>query len=468
MPLIPEAHSQKAKAADPLADFKTFWAEAKALLPYADKIKLADAKAWHAAALASSKTVGWHLRRLGDAQGALVGGSEIGALVCNHFREPHPFNETPVSLYAKKLMQDKLAENPAMRFGTRFEATCLAALESQRPGWVLDQEAMQAFSNARQGGVFGRDLNGMAYSPDAIYRTPEGRRILVDAKVQLSRHVPNDPPLSYVSQLHQGALVAQGLNVPVDSMMLAYYLVPVRQGETPALVLFDDIALDPVLTDLIPQLVEDFRDHVARGHIPRPLPDEAMSALLQVESQLIDLRAEQYGLEQRAQVLEQLINEKVSSLTSMQISKLGLLEKVRTTYTVDAERTEDLLDAAVMLDVDLQEYTTPAPRPAFDESKVSAALRELGFDQNQIDALRTSKTPDKIDFSRLARENPALVDSGEAFYRQKTSFSIPEDLLIERLKILQQRHSESAGSDLREELPPLGEPPQPGLSPSPI
>lgn len=417
------------KNSDPLSDFSAFWKEVRKL-PFASEIPKKVAQEWHASALKSSKTVTWHLRRIGDAQGALVGGSEIGVLVCDHLKERHPFGETPVDLFEAKLLRTPLIETPAMRFGTRYERTCLDALEAQHPDWTVDVEALDAFSQARKEGTFGSKMGGMAYSPDNIYRTSEGRRILVDAKVPFSRKVPDSPPLNYVSQLHQGALVAEHLAMPVDEMVLAYYQMPVTAGESAQLITFEGMTLDPFLAELIPRLVSRFREQVATGRPPLALDDAALQALQSLDRQLLDLRVQRALLDRDEQRLVALLSESIQSLTPSQINVLPLLNKTRSTYALDEASHDAMIQAALDSGVELDRYEKAASGPfPLDEAKVIQAWRAMGQDEQALEALREPAPAPRLELSKLVGENPALA----AFIPRKTSFTTPKDLLEERV-----------------------------------
>lgn len=241
----------------------------------------------------------WHLNRLAN-----VGGSEIGVFVAEAFGEPTPFSRTSTDVYRSKLMTDAPEEpNDAMSFGTKREAETQKVFTEMAlsVGWRRADDALLLFkSRSESPDCFG----GLGYSPDDLFLNTEGQLVIVDYKTPY-RKDPDDAPLGYRAQLHQGGLIARtelGLdkNDPLIAngtpMLLVYGIHPESHVKTKTDEIYlksFDVDHDPAIDEVIKKTRDSFfRDFVMKLRSPSFGLTDTINAIVEQGNELAKIRAE--------------------------------------------------------------------------------------------------------------------------------------------------------------------------------
>ncbi|MBU2741474.1 hypothetical protein [Acidithiobacillus albertensis] len=151
------SNDEKSRAPRPVqvsdADFADFWTQVQERVPYAHHIDPAAARSWQEQVFNDAPEgvhpLAWYIRRMGNAHGPLVGGSEIGILMSAERHLPAPFGKTPGILFDEKMMRRYQASNAATRFGTKREAQIADAFVAQvtPKGWVRDTDGLATLAN---------------------------------------------------------------------------------------------------------------------------------------------------------------------------------------------------------------------------------------------------------------------------------------------------------------------------------
>lgn len=366
-------------------DFAAF-NEALSKIPFSRHIPEDRRLAWYQFLLEQNDhPPSWHLRRLGNEDGVLIGGSEIGILLAADLGVMHPFGATPLSLFNAKLLREWTRPNAAMTRGRELEPQAIAALLQSRKHWVVDEQAMQGFAKAR----FGAPTDHLAYSPDLIVKDVKTQeRILVDTKVPYGRNDPAEVPVHYWAQLQQGMLLGKILGFPMDWASLVYYHH--HQGENPRLVVFDRIAPDPQVWERLRRLGRDFADHVDRGVAPLPVSEERRSAIIEALRQWSHLQRKAVEAKSAAEAFAKTLVEDLSGYTFSEIKAMGIKEAepgVVIRQTLKVEQGARLEQRLREHGFDPRRFRSIAPGD-FDPQRVEQALRAAGLSDSQIDALR--------------------------------------------------------------------------------
>ncbi len=354
------------------AEFEAFWDTVQSRVPYARHIDPEKARAWQEQVLNDSPEgvhpLEWYVRRMGNAHGPLVGGSEIGILMSAARHLPAPFGKTPGILFDEKMMLRYQASNAATRFGSKRESQVADAFMAQvaPKGWTRDVNGLAALTNhAKEGGF--RDH--LAYSPDDLFLLPDKRRFLVDYKTPYSGVIPQKEPFSYVAQLHQGKLVLEEqCGLQVDGMLLVYGEHPESLAKPKSLDLhFYQVDFDAQLASEIPVVAKAFAQALMANERPSVLDEVSAEALKALDMDYVLLTAQIKVLQDRADLTKSRMSEIMEGLSAADIT--GAREETLSTLAAsykaeDPERLVALLQDAVP--------------EIFDDAKTMKAWRKKG------------------------------------------------------------------------------------------
>lgn len=371
------------------ADFADFWTQVQERVPYAHHIDPAAARSWQEQVFNDAPEgvhpLAWYIRRMGNAHGPLVGGSEIGILMSAERHLPAPFGKTPGILFDEKMMRRYQASNAATRFGTKREAQIADAFVAQvtPKGWVRDTDGLATLANhARDGGF--RDH--MAYSPDDLFLLPDGRRFLIDYKTPYSGIIPQQEPFSYVAQLHQGKLVLEEqCDLQVDGMLLVYGEHPESLAKPAALVLhFYQVDFDEQLAREIPVVARNFAQALMANERPSVLDEASAEELKSLDILFVQMTAQIKTLQDQADQVKTRMSELLGGLSAADVT--GAREETLSTLaasykTEDPDRLVALLqDAAPEIFEDAKTMKAWKKPGALDTDKVVTYLKEQKVD----------------------------------------------------------------------------------------
>lgn len=280
--------------------YDEFVKKAELRLPQFSLIDPANMQRWYEKITSKEpERLEWHLNRLAN-----VGGSEIGVFVAEAFGEPTPFNRTSTDVYRSKLMIDAPEEpNDAMSFGTKREAETQKVFTEMAlsVGWRRADDALLLFKDRSESPD---SFGGLGYSPDDLFVNTEGQLVIVDYKTPY-RKDPDDAPLGYRSQLHQGGLIARtelGLdkNDPLIAngtpMLLVYGIHPNSYVKTKADEIYlksFDVDHDPKIDEIIEKTRDSFfKDFVMKSRSPSYGLTDTINTIVEQGNELAKIRAE--------------------------------------------------------------------------------------------------------------------------------------------------------------------------------
>ncbi len=408
--------------------FRAFWDALQERVPYAQHIAEADARKWLAQVSSEAERGGqpveWHIRRLGNRHGPLVGGSEIGVLLSAARKLPAPFGKTPGMLFDEKMLRRIVPSNIAMRFGAQREAQVAQKFSEQvgDRGWVRDTEGLSLLERHAQSGGF----QTLAYSPDDLFRLPDGRRFLIDYKTPYSGTIPDKEPFSYVAQLHQGKIVLEEqCGLSVDGMLLVYGEHPDSLAHPQSLALhYFQVDFDPELAAEIPVVAQDFAQALMENRRPSVLEESVAERLKQLDLEYVLLMSQIGELQSRADAIKANMSEILASLPVADTT--GAREETLSKPTIGFK--SDHPDALMSLIQDV------VPEVLEDEKTLSAWRKSGGLDLAKVQAyleeqkvdLQPLSAPDTWDIGKIAKD-PRIVASGvldEALSRGVISRSV--------------------------------------------
>lgn len=403
--------SKKIKVSD--GDFQTFWDAVQDRVPYARHLDATDARSWLTQVVNDAPfgahPVEWYVRRLGNGNGPLVGGSEIGILLSAERHLPAPFGKTPGILFDEKMLRRYQPSNIATRFGSERESQVADAFFEQvvPRGWVRDTEGLAALEEHAKAGGF----QTLAYSPDDLFLLPDQRRFLIDYKTPYSGLVPEKEPFSYVAQLHQGKLVLEEqCGLPVDGMLLVYGEHPESMAKPESLKLhYFQVDFDPQLAADIPFAAERFTQALMENARPCVLDPEAVEKLRSLDVEYVLLTAELKALQERADGIKAGMSKIMESLSVTDIT--GAREETLSTLAASFKTEKpDVLMSMIQDAIPevLEEAKTLAAwqkKGTLDLVKVQAYLEEQKVD------LQPLMAPDTWDTGKIVKD-PRVIASG--------------------------------------------------------
>ena len=384
-------------------DFQTFWDAVQDRVPYAEHIDATNARNWLTQVVNDAPfgahPVEWYVRRLGNGNGPLVGGSEIGILLSAERRLPAPFGKTPGILFDEKMLQRYQPSNIATRFGSKRESQVASAfLEQVVPrGWTRDTEGLAVLEDYAKSGGF----KTLAYSPDDLFLLPDKRRFLIDYKTPYSGFVPEKEPFSYVAQLHQGKIVLEeqcGLQgehhesiAKPESLKLHYFQVD----------------FDPQLAADIPVAAQRFAQALMENARPCVLDTEAVEKLRSLDMEYVLLTAELKALQERADGIKAGMSKIMESLSVTDIT--GAREETLSTLAASfkAEKPDALI--SMIQDVipevleDAKTLAAWQKKGTLDLAKVQAYLEEQKVD------LQPLTGPDTWDTGKIVKDSRVIA-----------------------------------------------------------
>lgn len=393
--------------------FQTFWSAVEERVPYAGHIDTADARKWLEQVVNDAPNgahpVEWYVRRLGNANGPLVGGSEIGILLSAERRLPAPFGKTPGILFDEKMLRRYQPSNVATRFGSRRESQVAEAFLEQvaSRGWKRDVEGLAVLEKHAQAGGF----QTLAYSPDDLFLLPGNRRFLIDYKTPYSGVIPQKEPFSYVAQLHQGKLVLEEqCGLTVDGMLLVYGEHPESLIKPKSLNLhYFQVDFDPQLAADIPIAARRFAQALMKNERPCVLDSDSVARLRSLDLEYVLLTAELKAMQERADGIKKSMSEIMQSLSVADVTG-GREETLSTLAASFKAENPDLLVSMiqdVIPEVLEDEKTLAAWRKAgtLDLAKVQSYLEEQKVDPRPL------MTADAWDTGKIVKD-PRVIASG--------------------------------------------------------
>ncbi|MHB1881929.1 MAG: hypothetical protein ACYCPA_07055 [Acidithiobacillus sp.] len=362
------------------ADFEAFWENVQNRVPYAGHIDPEKARAWQERVLNDAPADGhpleWYIRRMGNAHGPLVGGSEIGILMSAARHLPAPFGKTPGILFDEKMMLRYQTSNAATRFGSQRESQVADVFMAQvaPKGWTRDADGLAALaSHAKEGGF--RDH--LAYSPDDLFLLPDNRRFLIDYKTPYSGVIPQKEPL-YGEH-------PESLAKP-ESLKLHFYQVD----------------FDAQLAREIPVVAKAFARALMANERPSVLDEASAEKLKALDLDYVRLTGQIKALQEQADMTKSRMSEITEGLSAADIT--GAREETLSTLaasykTEDPERLVALLQDAVP--------------EIFDDAKTMKAWRKKGgldidkvvvyLEEQKVD-LQPFMGPDTWDGGKIAKD----------------------------------------------------------------
>ena len=440
------ARAEKVEISD--ADFQAFWDAVQERVPYAGHVDTAGARGWLTQVVNDAPfgahPVEWYVRRLGNGNGPLVGGSEIGILLSAERHLPAPFGKTPGILFDEKMLRRYQPSNIATRFGSERESQVADAfLEQVVPrGWARDTEGLSVLEAYAKSGGF----KTLAYSPDDLFLLPDKRRFLIDYKTPYSGFVPEKEPFSYVAQLHQGKLVLEDqCGLPVDGMLLVYGEHPESMGKPESLKLhYFQVDFDPQLAADIPVAAQRFAQALMENARPCVLDPEAVEKLRSLDVEYVLLTAELKDLQERADGIKAGMSKIMESLSVTDIT--GAREE--TLSTLAASFKTEKPDALISMIQDvipevLEDAKTLAAwqkKGTLDLTKVQAYLEEQKVDLQPLMAPDTWDTGKIVKDSRVVASGVLDDAMAQGVVSRVISWRVPSGA-EEKVKSLQLKNS---------------------------
>lgn len=403
------ARPEKVEISD--ADFQAFWDAVQDRVPYAGHVDAAGARGWLTQVVNDAPfgahPVEWYVRRLGNGNGPLVGGSEIGILLSAERHLPAPFGKTPGILFDEKMLRRYQPSNIATRFGSERESQVADAfLEQVVPrGWARDTEGLSVLEEYAKSGGF----KTLAYSPDDLFLLPDKRRFLV------------------------------------DGMLLVYGEHPESMGKPESLKLhYFQVDFDPQLAADIPVAAQRFAQALMENARPCVLDPEAVEKLRSLDVEYVLLTAELKDLQERADGIKAGMSKIMESLSVTDIT--GAREE--TLSTLAASFKTEKPDALISMIQDvipevLEDAKTLAAwqkKGTLDLTKVQAYLEEQKVDLQPLMAPDTWDTGKIVKDSRVVASGVLDDAMAQGVVSRVISWRVPSGA-EEKVKSLQLKNS---------------------------
>lgn len=404
--------------------YDEFLKKAELRLPQFSLIDPANMQLWYEKITSMEPgRIEWHLNRLAN-----VGGSEIGVFVAESLGEPAPFNRTPTDVYRSKMMLDAPeATNEAMSFGTDREGDTrdLFTEMALAVGWRQADEALILFEErARSTECFG----GLGYSPDDLFINTEGQLVIVDYKTPY-RKDPEDAPLGYRAQLHQGGLIARtelGLskNDPLIAngtpMLLVYGIHPESYVKTRTNELYlksFDVDHDLKIEEIIKKTrASFFRDFVLKGQTP-PIGGKPLSlGLANTIDSIVDQGNELANI--RAQI--DAINEEAKNKLAPMVKRVAeLTESMSAQLIGSGENREEVIKEIKRASIPVTPAITNTLAVEIEEVKKFA--KDHGIDIAPYIGIKTSKDMDSGLLIQALLEAKPETNPGDFFHKTEVA-----------------------------------------------
>jgi outer membrane lipoprotein-sorting protein len=393
-------------------DFKAFWDTVQNRVPYARHIDPKNARAWQERVLndssAGAHPLEWYIRRMGNAHGPLVGGSEIGILMSAARHLPAPFGKTPGILFDEKMMVSYQGSNVATRFGSEHEKEVADAFMEKvaSRGWKRDEKALEVVMKYAKEGDF---RNHLAYTPDDIFLLPNNQRFLIDYKIPYSGVIPQKEPFSYIAQLHQGKIVLEDqCGLQVDGMLLVYAEHPESLAKPESLNLhFFQVDFNENLAREIPVVAREFAQALMNNERPSVLDHESASRLKSLDMDYVWITDQIKALQEQADSIKSNMSEIMESLPAADITAVReeTLSTPAVSYKVeDNDRLVALLqDATPELFGDAKATESWRKKGGVNVDKLLAYLEEQKVD------LQPFMEPDTWDVGKIVKDDRVLA-----------------------------------------------------------